>query len=130
MLVCNVLEFERECIRELPAYMQFQSSYVLAICLAPNCLWCQVGGRDVLLANGATFGSGVFTATAANEACQYNSDSGCVILSRALQGKSGKSHADNTAHSWPAGDDCIVFRESAQLLPVFVIHYTEEAQEE
>jgi hypothetical protein len=79
-------------------------------------------------ANGATYGHGIYTATVANEACQYSTDSGCVILSRALQGTVGVSHTDSTAHSWSAGLDCIVLRESAQLLPVFVIHY--EVEEE
>jgi hypothetical protein len=84
----------------------------------------------VSTANGAQYGRGVYTATSSIKACKYSTDSGCLILSRSLQGKSGASHTDNIAQSWPGGDEgCIVFRDSAQLLPVFVIHYAEEREE-
>jgi hypothetical protein len=83
----------------------------------------QIGGRDVPSINGASHGQGVYTATTSTVAQGVGALPRCVILSRALQGKSGTSHTDNTAHSWPAGGGCIVFRESAQLLPVFVVHF-------
>jgi hypothetical protein len=75
-------------------------------------------------AHGAKHGHGVYTATASAVAQSIGAQTRSVILSRALQGKTGTSHTDKSADSWPAGGPgCIVFRDSAQLLPVFVVHY-------
>jgi hypothetical protein len=72
--------------------------------------------------NGASSGQGIYTSATAGRACLHGT-SGCLIISRALQGKTGASHTDATANSWRGGANYIVFRESEQLLPVFVLHY-------
>jgi hypothetical protein len=73
--------------------------------------------------HGASHGQGVYTATASIVSQGVGGQTRSVILSRALPGTVGASYADAAAHSWSAGSDCLVFRESAQLLPVFVVHY-------
>jgi hypothetical protein len=83
----------------------------------------QIGGRDVPTVHGASHGQGVYTATTSAVAQGVGVQTRSVIQSQALQGRSGNTHVDTTAHSWPGGASCIVFRDSAQLLPVFVIHY-------
>jgi hypothetical protein len=72
--------------------------------------------------HGASHGHGVYTATTSAVAQGVGARTRSVILSRARQGTCGASHMDITAHSWSGGGDCIVFRHSAQLLPVFVVH--------
>jgi hypothetical protein len=83
----------------------------------------QIGGRDVPSVHGASYGQGVYTATTSAVAQGVGAQTRSVILSRALQGTSGTSHTDTAAHSWTGGANCIVFKDSAQLLPVFVVHY-------
>jgi hypothetical protein len=70
-------------------------------------------------AHGASHGPGVYTATTSGGAIV---GAGCVILARALKGvHSVRSTA--SADSWGASTQCLVFRDTAQLLPVFVVHY-------
>jgi hypothetical protein len=83
----------------------------------------QIGGREVPSMHGDKFGQGVYTATISAVSQRLGLQTRSVILSRALQGKTGKAYADTAAHSWPGGLSCIVFRDSAQLLPVFVVHF-------
>jgi hypothetical protein len=83
----------------------------------------QIGGREVPSMHGDKFGQGVYTATISAVAQRLGLHTRSVILSRALQGKAGKAYADTSAHSWPGGLSCIVFRDSAQLLPVPVVHF-------
>ena len=88
----------------------------------------QIGGRDVPSANGAHYGQGVYTATTAGCACKFGP--GGVILSRALQGAVGASHTDTAANSWTGSGNIAVFRESEQLLPVCVVHFTANTQQQ
>ena len=70
-------------------------------------------------AHGASHGHGVYTATTSGGAIV---GAGCVILARALKGvHSVRSTA--SADSWGASIQCLVFRDTAQLLPVFMVHY-------
>jgi hypothetical protein len=73
--------------------------------------------------HGASHGQGVYTATTSAVAQGIGVQTRSVMLSRALRGTVGASYVDTTAHSWPGGARCIVFRDSAQLLPVFVVHF-------
>jgi hypothetical protein len=70
-------------------------------------------------AHGASYGQGVYTSTAAGGAIR---GAACVILSRALKGTHGV-HGNTGVHSWSDDASCIVFKDSKQLLPVFVVHY-------
>jgi hypothetical protein len=80
----------------------------------------QVGGRDVPRAHGASHGEGVYTSTAAGRAVR---GAGCVKLCRALKGTHGQ-RGDAGVNSWSGGSSCIVFKESGQLLPLIVVHYS------
>jgi hypothetical protein len=70
--------------------------------------------------HGASYGQGVYTSTAAGSAV---CGAGCVILSKALKGTHGQ-RGDAGANSWSGGNSCIVFKDSDQLLPLFVVHYS------
>jgi hypothetical protein len=70
-------------------------------------------------AHGASHGPGVYTATTSGGAIV---GAGCVILSRALKGVHSVRTAAS-ADSWGASTQCLVFKDTAQLLPVFVVHY-------
>jgi hypothetical protein len=83
----------------------------------------QIGGRDVPRAYGASHGEGVYTSTTVGGA---KHGAGCVILSRALNGAHG-THGTTGVHSWSGGGTCIVFKDTEQLLPVFVVRCTRTA---
>jgi hypothetical protein len=83
----------------------------------------KVGGRDpgVPVANGSSYGVGVYTATGPATPMTYSRRGNKVILARALKGTGG---AQGVGDSWEPQADWIVFKDGKQLLPVYVIHYT------
>jgi hypothetical protein len=79
----------------------------------------KVGGRDpgVPVANGSSYGKGVYTATGPASPMSY-SQAGKVILARALKG--------GGSDSWEVREDWVIFKDGSQLLPVYVVHYTRD----
>ncbi|KAG5187298.1 hypothetical protein JKP88DRAFT_146318, partial [Tribonema minus] len=82
-----------------------------------------VGEGGVAIKHGATFGTGVYAATGPATPIAYSACTGgrAVILARALRGCVGARPGDG--NSWPARRDWWVFADSAQLLPVYVVHF-------
>jgi hypothetical protein len=91
----------------------------------------KVGGcaDGVPVANGAAYGSGVYTAKGPNTPMCYGRKTGQVILARALQGRRGAAapapggSGAAGPDSWEPRGDWVVFRGGEQLLPVYVVHY-------
>jgi hypothetical protein len=88
----------------------------------------KVGGKEVPQENGASYGRGVYTTTEQGTAVLYSEKRKCrqVILAQGLRGKHGRkiSEGDSWLASFGRGPSATcVFRDGAQLLPVFVIHY-------
>ncbi|KAG5187295.1 hypothetical protein JKP88DRAFT_307549, partial [Tribonema minus] len=82
-----------------------------------------VGEGSVAIKNGATYGNGVYAATGPATPIAYSARNGSrsVILARALRGRVGACPGEGD--SWPAKLDWWVFADSAQLLPVYVVHF-------
>ncbi|KAG5181131.1 hypothetical protein JKP88DRAFT_165852 [Tribonema minus] len=84
---------------------------------------CVGGEGGVAIKNGATYGNGVYAATGPATPMTYSTGRGtnqAVILARALHGRAGTRIGQG--NSWPAKWDWWVFADSAQLLPVYVVH--------
>lgn len=84
---------------------------------------CETGfrvakGSQVL--NGTAHGNGVYTAVGPDTPITYSSrgQGSTVILSQALIGREGRG-----GDSWKPRGDWIVFKDAAQLLPKYIIHY-------
>jgi hypothetical protein len=83
----------------------------------------KVGGRDTAVKNGTKHGLGVYTAKGPDTPMVYSQRHGGnsqVILARALPGLSGRQ---GDGDIWTPEGDCIIFKDSAQLLPVYVVHW-------
>lgn len=82
------------------------------------------------VAHGAVHGLGVYTAIGPDTPIQYSQCQGssAAILSQALVGRRGPSPRKNQeappdVDSWIPKGDWIVFKDPAQLLPKYIIHY-------
>ncbi|KAG5183668.1 hypothetical protein JKP88DRAFT_316418 [Tribonema minus] len=102
----------------------------------------KVGGDGIAVKNGAIYGNGVYTAIGPSAPLSYATShgahsKGCVILARAMKGRHTRQsnwlNSPDAGDSWgtadangtkPAGtEDWVVFRATAQLLPVYVVHF-------
>lgn len=77
------------------------------------------------IANGAVHGSGVYAANGPDTPMLYSKQSGIsqVIIARALVGRKGGRHEKDGFDCWLPRDDWVVFRDSAQLYPEYVVSY-------
>ena len=80
----------------------------------------KVGGQGVGVANGSAYGKGVYTATGPGTPMGYGQSSRSVILCKALPGTTGPQ---GVGDSWKPCNDWVIFREAAQLLPKYVVHF-------
>jgi hypothetical protein len=78
------------------------------------------GQNGIHVANGSSFGKGVYTASGPSAPLTYAKRGNKVILARALKGRGGNA---GVGDSWEPYTDWIVFRHGGQLLPVYVVHY-------
>ena len=78
----------------------------------------KVGGEGVPVANGTAYGRGVYSATSPNTPMGYAMGVRQVILALALKGRDG-------GISWEPQRDWIVFRSGNQLLPRYVVHFSD-----
>jgi hypothetical protein len=70
--------------------------------------------------HGAWYGQGVYTATGPRDPLLFAHGTGTIILARALKGRC--EHRESaTADSWTPAEDCCVFKDGAQLLPLFLL---------
>jgi len=90
----------------------------------------RVGGKDVAVKNGKVHGSGVYTSTWTEDPLKYSATSGAVILSQGLLGNHKKGACNHDYNnrkydSWSpvTNPNWIVFRNSEQLLPKYVIYF-------
>ena len=81
----------------------------------------KVGGEDVPVAHGSVYGRGVYSATSPNTPMMYAAGVQQVILALALKEKPGQSRGI----SWEPRKDWIVFRSGSQLLPRYVVHFSD-----
>ena len=81
----------------------------------------KVGGRDVSTANGSAHGRGIYTATGPQTPLSYNQNR--IILAKALKGTKADSDRPG-ADSWQPKQDWLIFKDGAQLLPRYVLHFT------
>ena len=84
------------------------------------CNGFKVGGAGVPFQNGDTYGRGVYTAQGPDTPISYGDNSSCVILCLGLLGTCDKQEIDD---SWRPHSDWIVFKDPAQLLPKYVVHF-------
>jgi len=84
------------------------------------CNGFKVGGAGVDIQNGDTYGRGVYTAQGPDTPISYGDNSSCVILCLGLLGTCDKQEIDD---SWRPHSDWIVFKDPAQLLPKYVVHF-------
>jgi hypothetical protein len=84
------------------------------------CNGFKVGGEEVLIQNGAAYGHGVYTAQGPDTPMTYGKSSSRVILCLGLLGTCGKQGIDD---SWRPNSDWVVFKDPAQLLPKYVVHF-------
>jgi hypothetical protein len=82
----------------------------------------KVGGQGVPVATGTKFGQGVYTATSPTDPSTYTRGDKKLILARALVGTSGPDEKSG-ADSWTPNKDWRIFRDGAQLLPCYVVHF-------
>ncbi|KAG5187299.1 hypothetical protein JKP88DRAFT_307552, partial [Tribonema minus] len=90
------------------------------------CAGFRVGGEGcVAIKHGASYGNGVYAATGPATPVTYSdrnlNGSRAVILSRALRGRVGARQG--LGNSWSGASYCWVFADSAQLLPVYMVHF-------
>jgi len=83
----------------------------------------KVGGPSGTAPNGSTFGAGVYTANGPNTPLLKYGRGQCVILAKAVLGHSVGTHGALGGDSWRPQADWVVFKESAQLLPVYAIYF-------
>jgi len=88
----------------------------------------KVGGNGVKIKNGRAYGSGVYTSCETRLPVSYSKGSKALIMSRALVGKTGKANRGVSVQgrrldSWEPTREIRVFRDAAQLLPVYVIYF-------
>mmetsp|Transcript_20504 Transcript_20504/g.33294 ORF Transcript_20504/g.33294 Transcript_20504/m.33294 type:complete len:157 (-) Transcript_20504:94-564(-) len=82
----------------------------------------KIGGQNIAVANGTVYGQGVYCATGPDTPMSYGGGK-VVILAEALPGKHG-NNSTQTVNSWtpPSKKDWMIFRESCQLTPRYVVY--------
>eukprot|EP00039_Didymoeca_costata_P033242 m.41482 g.41482 ORF g.41482 m.41482 type:complete len:648 (+) comp9771_c0_seq1:75-2018(+) len=89
----------------------------------------KVGGKEVKIANGKAYGTGVYTATGPDTPMAYGKATPgkvCgVILLKCLPGNKGPPEQRKSLDSWvPASKkDWLIFKHPRQLLPVYVVWF-------
>ena len=81
----------------------------------------KVGGQDVSVRNGASYGHGIYTARGPDTPMQYGHGRS-VILALARPGVEGSQH-DPACDSWRPRNDWHIFRRGEQLLPIYILHF-------
>eukprot|EP00045_Choanoeca_perplexa_P003882 m.34142 g.34142 ORF g.34142 m.34142 type:complete len:252 (+) comp12276_c0_seq3:481-1236(+) len=83
----------------------------------------KVGGADVRVKNGTSYGKGIYTATGGDTPMQYSqgAGAGCVLLCKALVGRKCGSHEQEGGDSWVPQRDWLVFRRASQVLPLYEV---------
>ena len=86
-----------------------------------------VGGKKGHKAtNGTVHGQGVYTATGVDTGISYGRGIKKLILCKALIGSQIGIHEDGGGDSWKPRADWVVFKTSEQLLPMYVVHFTDK----
>ena len=86
----------------------------------------KVGGEGVAVVNGAVHGQGVYAATGPDTPMGYGRASNSVVLCKALPGRqcaSPKAGEKGVGDSWKPLRDWVIFKQAAQLLPKYVVHF-------
>jgi len=84
----------------------------------------KVGGKEVPIATGNVYGTGIYSATAPTDPVGYNGGSKKLILSKALTGSTGSDiKGKDGSDSWTPNRDWRIFKTGEQLLPRYVIHF-------
>lgn len=90
----------------------------------------KVGGEDVAIVNGSMYGSGVYTATGLRGPMAYATPHRVtgthhVVLAKGLTGDSRTLSApDGHCDSWIPRNNWLVFRSGEQLLPCYIVEYS------
>ena len=86
-----------------------------------------IGGKKGHKAtNGTVHGQGVYTATGVDTGISYGRGIKKLILCKALIGAQVGIHEDGGGDSWKPRADWVVFKTSEQLLPMYVVHFTDK----